>query len=208
MGELAPTEAPPALPLSYPEDEQAIVGTFQHPAGRLWLRAVARLMEWLTDVQPKQLNYSQVTPTLAVGGAFRSNQITRLKARGVTAVVDCREEAQDDADLLAANDIAFLSLPTEDRYALSYDNLARGAAWVTQHLRMGGNTFVHCEHGVGRGPLMACAVLIASGHSAVEALHMVRAARWQAMPNDRQLEGLLEFEQRWRSEHPVESAAP
>ncbi|MCA1647623.1 MAG: phosphatase, partial [Chloroflexi bacterium] len=58
--------------------------------------------------------------------------------------------------------------------------------------------FLHCEHGVGRGPLMACAVLVAQGCSAPEALRLVRAARWQALPNDRQLAALLNFEKTWR----------
>ena len=57
---------------------------------------------------------------------------------------------------------------------------------------------MHCEHGVGRGPLMACAVLVAQGHSAPEALRIVRAGRWQALPNDRQLAALLDFEREWK----------
>ena len=57
---------------------------------------------------------------------------------------------------------------------------------------------MHCEHGVGRGPLMACAVLVAQGYSAPEALRIVRSGRWQALPNDRQLAVLMDFEQEWR----------
>ena len=82
---------------AYPSTREEIVGSFRQPLGRLWLRVLARLMEWLTDIQPKQLNYSDVTPQLAVGGAFKRRQIKRLKQRGVTAVVDCRLEAQDDS---------------------------------------------------------------------------------------------------------------
>jgi hypothetical protein len=65
-------------PLPYPGDRKEIVATFSNPLGRVWLRVLARLMEWLTDVQPKQLNYSDVTPQLAVGGAFPTRQICRL----------------------------------------------------------------------------------------------------------------------------------
>jgi hypothetical protein len=42
-------------------------------------------------------------------------------------------------------------------------------------------------------------VLVAQGYSAPEALHTVRAARWQALPNDRQLRALLAFEDQWRT---------
>src|SRR3977135_2246697 len=97
-------------PLPYPSDREAIVQSFRWPLGRLWLRVLARLMEWLTDVQPKQLNYSDVTAQLAVGGAFRKRHIKRLRHHGVTAVVDCRQEARDDPAALAAAGIQFLHI--------------------------------------------------------------------------------------------------
>src|SRR5258707_5452998 len=103
-------------PLPYPSDREAIVQSFRWPLGRLWLRILARLMEWATDLQPKQLNYSDVTPQLAVGGAFRKRQIKRLRQRGVTAVVDCRLEASDDPVALESAGIQLLHVPTADRY--------------------------------------------------------------------------------------------
>jgi hypothetical protein len=167
-------------------------------------------MEWLTDLQPKQLNYSDVTPQLAVGGAFRKRQINRLQQRGVTAVVDCRREARDDASALNAAGIAFLHLPTLDRHGFTCAQMEHGADWVLDHLASGGRAFLHCEHGVGRGPLMTCAVLVAQGYSAPEALRLVRSARWQALPNDRQLAALVEFERTWRATHsrPTVDDAP
>ncbi len=154
-------------------------------------------MEWLTDLQPKQLNYTDVTPQLAVGGAFRRRQIKRLKQRGVTAVVDCRLEAQDDKEALSKAGIELLHVPTPDRYGFSYEQMQRGVDWVLERVAKGGRVFLHCEHGVGRGPLMACAVLVAQGKSAPQALRIVRSKRWQALPNDRQLAALLDFERAW-----------
>jgi hypothetical protein len=43
-------------------------------------------------------------------------------------------------------------------------------------------------------------VLVAQGYGAPEALRIVRAGRWQALPNDRQLAALLNFEQEWRAQ--------
>ncbi len=157
-------------------------------------------MEWLTDVQPKQLNYSDITPRLAVGGAFRTRDIKHLTQRGVTAVVDCRLEAQDDPRALAAAGIQFLHVPTLDRHAFTQTQMHAGVEWVLDHIARGGRAFLHCEHGVGRGPLMACAVLVAQGYNAPAALLIVRAGRWQALPNDRQLATLLEFEQEWKNQ--------
>src|SRR5260370_38167536 len=114
------------MSLPYPQDREAITKAFRWPLGRIWLRVLARLMEWLTDLQPKQLNYSDVTPQLAVGGAFRTRQIKRLKQRGVTAVVDCRLEAQDNPQPLAAAGIEFLHLPTLDRHGFTHAQLTAG----------------------------------------------------------------------------------
>jgi protein-tyrosine phosphatase len=88
--------------------------------------------------------------------------------------------------------------------------LHQGVDWVLEHVAEGGRAFLHCEHGVGRGPLMTCAVLVAQGHTAAEALRIVRSARWQALPNDRQLAALLVFEEEWRRERRPETtvAAP
>src|SRR5918997_654642 len=111
--------------------------------GRLWLRVLARLMEWLTKVQPTQLNYSDVTPQLAVGGAFRTRQIQHLRRRGITAVVDCRLEASDDPRALAEAGIEFLHVPTADRHGFRLDQIERGVAWVVEHLqRSGGRAFL------------------------------------------------------------------
>src|SRR5215208_2756737 len=144
---MADTSVPNPVP--YPSDRAAMVAAFQQPLGRLWLRVAARLMEWLTDIQPKQLNYSDVTPQLAVGGAFRKRQIKRLKHHGVTAVVDCRLEARDDPEALKAAGIEFLHVPTLDRHGFSFDQMLEGVQWTLDHTRKGGRAFLHCEHGVG-----------------------------------------------------------
>jgi protein-tyrosine phosphatase len=167
----------------------------------VWLRVLARLLEWMTDLQPKQLNYSEVTPQLAVGGAFRRRQIKSLKLRGVTAVVDCRLEARDDAAALSDAGIELLHVPTPDRHGFTYAQMQDGVDWVLDHLADGGRAFLHCEHGVGRGPLMTCAVLVGQGYTAPQALRIVRGGRWQALPNDRQLAALLDFERIWRKDH-------
>src|ERR1700731_4669396 len=109
--------------MSYPSDRQAIVESFRWPLGRIWLRVLARLMEWLTDIQPKQLNYSDVTPELAVGGAFRNRDIKYPPRRGLTGVVDCGLEAQDDGQALALAGIQFLHVPVLDRHGFSQAQL-------------------------------------------------------------------------------------
>jgi protein tyrosine phosphatase (PTP) superfamily phosphohydrolase (DUF442 family) len=170
-----------------------------NPFGRIWLRIVARLLEWASDIVPTKLNLSWVTTTLAVGGAPRKRDYRRLAAAGITAVVDCREEASDDPEALGRVGIRLLRLPTEDRYGLSQEHLEEGARWTLDRMTEGGKVLVHCQHGVGRAPLLGSAVLIAQGLSAPEALKTVRAKRWQSAPNDRQIESLLVFEEQWKN---------
>jgi protein tyrosine phosphatase (PTP) superfamily phosphohydrolase (DUF442 family) len=193
-----PPDASSLIP--YPHSRRDIVQTLRRPLGTIWLRAVARLMEWSTTLLVGRLNYSDVTAQLAVGGSFRAGQIRQLRERGITAVVDCRQEAEDDQVALARAGMAFLHLPAPDGYALRYDQLREGVVWVLDQLQAGGRAYLHCKHGVGRGPLMACAVLVAQGYSAQDALGLVRTHRWQAMPNDRQLAALLAFERQWHAD--------
>jgi protein-tyrosine phosphatase len=155
-------------------------------------KGFARIYEF----SPSKLNFSWVTDQLAVGGAFRTSQIPRLKAMGVNAVIDCREEAQDDAETLKRHGIDYLRLPTIDATALSQHSLDVGVEWARDRLTRGDKIFVHCLHGVGRAPLMGSCILVDRGANAVEAMELIKARRWQASPNEEQLNALLEYAER------------
>jgi protein-tyrosine phosphatase len=66
-----------------------------------------------------------------------------------------------------------------------------------ERIECGGQVYAHCKHGVGRGPLMGLAIMVAQGATSSSALRLLRSKRWQAAPNDRQLAALLEFERAW-----------
>ena len=96
--------------------------------GKLWLRLVARILEYSTKLPGhRQLNLSRITAWLVVGGEVPVGAYPRLKAMGVTAVIDLREEARDDADALGRLGIELLHLPATDRYAPTQYELVRGA---------------------------------------------------------------------------------
>jgi hypothetical protein len=97
----------------------------------------------IRDLRPHELNLTWVTETLAVGGAFRPADVGRLKAQGVTAVVDLRGEAADDAALLARHGIDFLHLPTPDTYPPTQEHFDQGVAWVLDRQAVGHKVFVH-----------------------------------------------------------------
>ncbi len=162
-------------------------------AGARWVRkGFARFYE----LSPTHLNLSWVTDQLAVGGAYKSSQIPRLRAMGVNAVIDCREEARDDVESLERHGIDYLRLPTIDATALSQRSLDLGVEWARERLARGEKIFVHCHHGVGRAPLMGGCILVDHGANPVDAMELIKSRRWQASPNEEQLNALLEYAER------------
>ncbi|MBV9257238.1 MAG: dual specificity protein phosphatase family protein [Ktedonobacteraceae bacterium] len=171
---------------------------------RSWTRVAAhlfpenspgeRIAQKLHIPLPDKLNMSWVNDHLAVGGRVRPEDIRALALSGVTHVVDTRSEYCDDKDALAQEHIDLLYLPTPDTYPLSVEQLMQGAAWTDEQIRKGGRVLIHCEHGVGRSVLLTCAVLVYEGMNARDALELVKKKRWQASPNQRQVDRLREFE--------------
>jgi protein-tyrosine phosphatase len=171
------------------------------------LRSVARVVEWTTKLPGRGMNVSQVNDWLWVGGSVARSQYAALKAQGITAVIDLRAERVDDAAALAALGIELLHLPVTDRYPPSVEQLMKGVEWALPRLKAGGKLYTHCEHGVGRGPLMGLAVLVAQGADVKEAYRALRERRWQATLNDRQLGGLADFTVAWEARKAQELGA-
>jgi protein tyrosine phosphatase (PTP) superfamily phosphohydrolase (DUF442 family) len=171
---------------------------------RWWTRVAARLFPENSQGEriarllhlplPDQLNMSWVTDHLAVGGRVRSEDIKALALSGVTDVIDTRAEYSDDEQELGKEGIQLLYLPTPDTYPLSVEQLMQGAEWANEQIDEGRRVLIHCEHGVGRSVLLTCATLVYGGMSGNEALSLVMEKRWQAAPNQRQVQRLSEFE--------------
>jgi predicted protein tyrosine phosphatase len=152
-----------------------------------------------------ELNLSWIDRALAVGGRFPMDAAAHLAQRlGITRVVDLRSECCDDAEVLRRHGIVLLALPTNDMCAVSQGMLDDGARWVCEQLDSGRRVYIHCEHGIGRSVLLALCVLAARGRDPLEALELVKGARWQASPSRDQLEAFREFVRR-RTDHPVPS---
>jgi protein tyrosine phosphatase (PTP) superfamily phosphohydrolase (DUF442 family) len=171
---------------------------------RLWTRIAAHLFPENSQAArlalalhiplPDQLNMSWITDHLAVGGRIRPQDIKALAGVGITDVVDTRAEHRDDAQALAKEHMELLYLPTPDTHPFTVEQMMQGAQWVQQRMERGGRVLIHCEHGVGRSALLACAVLVYGGMHAQDALQLVQQKRWQAAPNHSQVVRLREFE--------------
>ncbi|MEA3341025.1 MAG: dual specificity protein phosphatase, partial [Chloroflexota bacterium] len=95
---------------------------------------------------------SQITPNLHVGGQYRRRGWPRLAARGVTAVVNLREEFDDATAGIAPP--RYLHLPAVDDTPPTLEQLREGVAFIEQEIARGGEVYVHCWAGVGRAPTM------------------------------------------------------
>ena len=136
------------------------------------------------------LDVSWITPALAVGGCFDEAHAEALAGEHrISAVVDLREEACDDAALLVRHGIELLHLPTPDTCAATPDKLDAGVAFVTRHLDGGRRALIHCQHGIGRSALLALCVLVAHGHAPLAALELAKARRGKVSPSPAQYEG-------------------
>ena len=100
-----------------------------------------------------------------------------VSAHAIGAIVDLREEDRDDEEHLRELGLAFLHIPAPDMDALGLDGLDRGVAFVRGCVQQGRKVLIHCQHGIGRSPLLALCVLVDTGMPPLEALEHAKARR-------------------------------
>lgn len=142
-----------------------------------------------------------VLPLLGIGRAFPPEAVPELaRTANVRHVIDCRQEARDDAALLAEHGICLLHLPVPDHHAIEEPLLREGVAWAVERLERGERVFIHCQHGVGRSALLTLCVLVHLGDAPLAAMERLKAARSAVCPNVEQLEAFLAWCGAWRTE--------
>ena len=118
---------------------------------------------------------SQISPQLHVGGQYRRRGWPQLAARGITAVVNLREEFDDnDAGIAPPR---YLYLPAPDDNPPTLEQLRKGVAFMEKEIGQGGGVYVHCGAGIGRAPTMAAAYLVSTGLTPDQAWASIRAVR-------------------------------
>jgi predicted protein tyrosine phosphatase len=145
-----------------------------------------------------QLDISWLTDRLAVGGCFPIERAVHLaEAHAIRAIVDLRDEDRDDVETLASAGIDFLHLPTPDLNPATPDMLDRGVRFIRAHIDRGGKVLVHCQHGIGRSPLLALCVLVDEGREPLDALALAKDKRAVVSPSRLQYDGWV----RWLERH-------
>ncbi|WP_129790735.1 dual specificity protein phosphatase family protein [Sphingosinicella sp. CPCC 101087] len=134
-------------------------------------------------------NLDWLTDKLALGGSFPAERTAWLvEGLAIRAVIDLRAEACDDADAVCRHGLGFLHLPTPDHHAVADSMLDRGVAFAARYLDRGERVLIHCEHGIGRAPLLALCVLVDRGRAPLEALHLAKERRPAVSPSPAQYE--------------------
>ncbi len=131
-------------------------------------------------------HFTRVTPQLHVGGQYSHKGWAILARRGVTAAVSMRGEYDDRGEGFLPP--RYLHLPTVDNHAPSLDQLEQGIAFIRDELARGGQIYIHCWEGVGRGPTMLAAYFVSTGLKPSEAWAKICAVRPFIRPTVAQIE--------------------
>ncbi|MHB8283264.1 MAG: protein-tyrosine phosphatase family protein [Caulobacteraceae bacterium] len=152
--------------------------------------------------------FDWITPKLAIGGCWDALSAAELAAASVGAVVDLRNEAADDAAGLAACGVRFLHLPTPDLQPPTSAMLDQGVAFAQAARADGRRLLVHCQHGIGRGPLLGLCVMVSWGEAPLDALSRAKDARARVSPSPAQYEAWAAWLEDWRVERGASWTVP
>lgn len=144
-----------------------------------------------------RLKRSQITAHLFLGSQYNLIGLKKLKALGITAIVNMR--VHDSYQEAVYEGIKYLHLPTVDNTPPPMEVLIKGADFIDAEIKNKGIVYVHCRQGLGRGPTMAMAYLIKLGMTYEDAYAMIRKVRIFINPRPGQIKRLRELQHYYES---------
>ena len=126
------------------------------------------------------MDMTWVTDRIAVGGGiWVTDKMAEVARAGVTHVIDMQLEF-DDTVLGERVGVEVLWNPVDDDFQpKGREIFERGVRFALQALEdPRSKLFIHCAAGVHRAPMMALAVLCATGHSLDQAKHLIQTKRY------------------------------
>jgi dual specificity MAP kinase phosphatase len=144
------------------------------------------------------LKRSQITANLFLGSQYSPIGLQKLKALGVTALVNMREHTEYEEARYEG--VKYLHLPTVDNTPPTLETLIQGADFVDKEIRAGGKAYIHCRQGLGRGPTMTIAYLLKTGLTYDDAFALIKKVRTFINPRPTQIEQLKKLEAYYASQ--------
>jgi len=126
------------------------------------------------------MDMTWVTERIAVGGGiWVDEKMAEVAQAGVTHVIDMQIEF-DDTALGKKAGVEVLWNPVDDDFEPKDRKIfERGVDFALRALRdPESKVFVHCAAGIHRAPMMALAVLCATGYSLEQAKHLIQTKRY------------------------------
>lgn len=146
------------------------------------------------------MDISEITEHLLVGAEPDPGDAREIAARNIQLVISMRGESRPPE--------AFGEAPLSSLWLRSFDtfltpialaHLLKGVEAAHQVISEGGRVLVYCLKGRHRSVIMAAAILIADGHSAHEAIALLRKQRAVADPDTWYIRWQIHrFEKHWR----------
>lgn len=125
--------------------------------------------------------FSEITPRLFLGGRPRAEDLSALKASGITHVVSCLPEADRSNMTFLTNDFEALFLPIHDGI---HEDIAATFPDLFDFASQANTLFIHCQVGVSRSATLATALLMhAQRKRFYETVCEVRSKRPEILPN-------------------------
>src|SRR5687767_1336947 len=147
------------------------------------------------------MNFSSITNDLFIGTTPFIQNYDQLRELGVQLVINMRLTHYPKADAYA-QPLIFLSLRTVDSpfFPIPIQKLQRGAQMALETIRDGGKVYAHCAGGRHRGVAMGACILVAQGHSPLEAMKLIKDRRSFADPHIYYIRNqILRFALEWQN---------
>lgn len=162
---------------------------------RLLIRAFVRVGYWPSLLAGRLMyklglwrQWDAIDEYVILGAIPVGGDLNRLRALGVTAIINLCEEFPGERQKLAALGMTQLHLPTLDYHCPSLDDINKALDFIRTHTGSGGKRpaaanpferiYIHCKAGRGRSAAVALCYLMASrGLTAADAAKLLKQLR-------------------------------
>jgi len=137
------------------------------------------------------------------GGDWLEDEIRNLKLIGVQNVVSLLErneiyelDLKDEERLCAKQEITYINFPIADRgVPEDFKQASILIHNLREQVKRGNSVMIHCRMGIGRSSIIAGAVMMMDGGSALDTVDEISKVRGLKVPDtDEQLNWLRQFE--------------